>query len=103
MTKEERLKAAEAYAAKYTNPREQAFAKTDLIAGAEAEAESKWISVEELPKAGSYLVWNPNLTSENKTERATYANYNNQWMNDCHDIIHPSHWQPLPSSPLNQQ
>lgn len=41
MTKKERLKAAEAYAAKYTNPREQAFAKTDFIAGAEAESESK--------------------------------------------------------------
>ncbi len=70
-------------------------------AGAEYEAErDKWISVDEVPLiSGPYLVWNTNLISGNKTERGYFFSYNNQWMNDCNDIIHPTRYQDLPSPP----
>lgn len=62
MTKEERLKAAEAYAKQYNDVSDvrtiydlQDFAKTDFIAGAEAEAESNKSGIETIRKRISVL------------------------------------------------
>lgn len=107
MNKEDRLKAAEAYA-EYgfiKNTDEFDDIKSAFLAGAEAEAESKWISVNER---------NPEPTPENYKKHflvfldlcksSTIGYYHeNKWITYGSFTGSVTHWQPLPSPPLNKQ
>lgn len=120
MTKEERLKAAEAYAAsieKYSYLDEYAFtnrqvnqiaqdnAHLGFIAGAEAEAESKWISVDDrLPDIDIYFIAWDNKEQHIILEKRTLSTLvPNDWTYQQSYKKHITHWQLLPTPPLNQQ
>lgn len=118
MNKEERIKAAEAYVSQKhpdcngNKPLQllmQQKLKLAFIKGAEAEAESKWVSVDDrLPKNfEQVLVWTTVCTTASYAYYAQndwlyFTNSENFWLK-TQPHIKVLFWQPLPSPPLNQQ
>lgn len=120
MTKDQRLKAAEAYAQKldkFTNLDTHAFSNRDVndivsdtankafLAGAEAEAESKWVSVDdrlpEIHERVTILEWTDGL-SEPSVLQGSYEI--NRWrIYGGKTAEKVTHWCQLPTPPLNQQ
>lgn len=107
MTKEERQIAAEAYFSRLK--RHNHFPVSESIvkayeAGAEAEAESKWISVEDrLPENNintQYLVIVRDAVNGKKWY-SVQRYYNDKWMGNFDNLCYVSHWQFI--TPLNQQ
>lgn len=116
MTKEERQIAAEDYAIGRGADKDKKAFRTitnlDLYdhtvqcfeAGAEAEAESKWISVEHrLPENNintQYLVIVRDAVNGKKWY-SVQRYYNDKWMGNFDNLCYVSHWQFI--TPLNQQ
>lgn len=112
MTKEERIKAAEvAYTDKKSSPylfrtseviylQRQAFIK-----GAEAEAESKWVSVEDrLPAVGQRVMFVVDSTKDHYNGKV----YGGVFTSDKYFSVpgiafQATFWQPSPQPPLNQK
>lgn len=61
----------------------------------------EWINEADVIKHGYYLVYDPNCYGSNKIEIAWYNDYNQSWYQGS-DCIHPTHYQLLPSPPIQQ-
>lgn len=101
MNKEERIKAANRYSAQYLIHSLEEVANKAFIKGAEAEAESKWVSVDER---------NPEPIPENYKKHflvfldlcksSTIGYYHeNKWVTYGSFTGNVTHWQPLPQKP----
>ena len=66
-------------------------------------SQSKWVSVDEPPeKHCSVLVHDPNNPFDDYKAIARYNEYNSTFFINGSDVIHPTHWQPLPKPPVEK-
>lgn len=64
--------------------------------------EDRWVPVSERKeiKGGYYLVVDTNsLPNQRRYALAFYRNHNGIWVEENGDIIHPTHYKPLPNPP----
>ena len=63
----------------------------------------EWQPIETAPKDGTrFIAWGPNLAVAECEWREAWAHYDAGWYrSNQHPVVEPTHWQPLPSPPVN--